>query len=136
MADSLVDPVSVVSSISSLVQNQQQSHNPINPNIIPIISADIQIDNNVVVTTAAAAAAAAAASVAAAVSAAQPQQRSTINDITDEPDIKRKKFENTIQPSTSQLSEKLESRLGGILCCAVCLDLPKMAMYQVGGFFF
>ena len=27
--------------------------------------------------------------------------------------------------------EKLEYRLGGILCCAVCLDLPKTAMYQV-----
>ncbi|KAL9908936.1 zinc finger TRAF-type-containing protein 1 homolog [Glossina fuscipes fuscipes] len=38
-------------------------------------------------------------------------------------------------PSTSSLVssatiEKLESRLGGILCCAVCLDLPKTAMYQ------
>lgn len=27
--------------------------------------------------------------------------------------------------------EKLEHRLGGILCCAVCLDLPKSAIYQV-----
>jgi len=26
--------------------------------------------------------------------------------------------------------EKLEDRLGGILCCAVCLDLPKLAVYQ------
>ncbi|OXA65164.1 Cysteine and histidine-rich protein 1 [Folsomia candida] len=26
--------------------------------------------------------------------------------------------------------EKLEHRLGGILCCAVCLDLPKSAIYQ------
>ncbi|XP_039964451.1 cysteine and histidine-rich protein 1 homolog [Bactrocera neohumeralis] len=40
-------------------------------------------------------------------------------------------------PSTSAGSgnsasqhEKLEYRLGGILCCAVCLDLPKTAMYQ------
>ncbi|KAL5292201.1 CYHR1 family protein [Megaselia abdita] len=30
----------------------------------------------------------------------------------------------------AQREEKLESRLGGILCCAVCLDLPKTAMYQ------
>lgn len=28
-------------------------------------------------------------------------------------------------------SEKLEHRLGGILCCAVCLDLPRAAIYQV-----
>lgn len=27
--------------------------------------------------------------------------------------------------------EKLEHRLGGILCCAVCLDLPRAAIYQV-----
>ena len=27
--------------------------------------------------------------------------------------------------------DKLERRLGGILCCAVCLDLPKQAIYQV-----
>ncbi|CAH0713050.1 unnamed protein product, partial [Brenthis ino] len=27
-------------------------------------------------------------------------------------------------------SEKLEHRLGGILCCAVCLDLPQAAVYQ------
>lgn len=26
---------------------------------------------------------------------------------------------------------KLETRLGGILCCAVCLDLPRSAVYQV-----
>lgn len=28
-------------------------------------------------------------------------------------------------------SDKLEHRLGGILCCAVCLDLPRAAIYQV-----
>lgn len=27
--------------------------------------------------------------------------------------------------------EPLEERLHGILCCAVCLDLPKSAVYQV-----
>lgn len=36
------------------------------------------------------------------------------------------------QASVKQESmEKLEYRLGGILCCAVCLDLPKSAIYQV-----
>lgn len=28
-------------------------------------------------------------------------------------------------------SDRLEFRLGGILCCAVCLDLPPAAVYQV-----
>ncbi|XP_059227034.1 zinc finger TRAF-type-containing protein 1 homolog [Stomoxys calcitrans] len=53
----------------------------------------------------------------------------------DEPPAKKQMLDH---PSTSSsLSvppsaayEKLESRLGGILCCAVCLDLPKTAMYQ------
>lgn len=44
----------------------------------------------------------------------------------DEPDVKRKKID---KPSTKMI-EKLEARLGGILCCAVCLDLPRTAMYQ------
>jgi len=29
------------------------------------------------------------------------------------------------------VSDKLEHRLGGILCCAVCLDLPRSSIYQV-----
>lgn len=32
--------------------------------------------------------------------------------------------------------DKLENRLGGILCCAVCLDLPRSAIYQVSGSIF
>ncbi|TMW54201.1 hypothetical protein DOY81_000700 [Sarcophaga bullata] len=51
-----------------------------------------------------------------------------------EPLSKKQKLDH---PSTSSsltvqsaAYEKLESRLGGILCCAVCLDLPKTAMYQ------
>jgi hypothetical protein len=27
--------------------------------------------------------------------------------------------------------KKLEERIGGILCCTVCLDLPQTAIYQV-----
>jgi hypothetical protein len=27
--------------------------------------------------------------------------------------------------------QKLEHRLGGILCCVVCFDLPRAAVYQV-----
>lgn len=40
----------------------------------------------------------------------------------DEPLAKKRKINE---------SDKLEYRLGGILCCAVCLDLPQAAVYQV-----
>lgn len=30
-----------------------------------------------------------------------------------------------------ETTEKLEHRLGGILCCTVCLDLPPAAVFQV-----
>ena len=35
--------------------------------------------------------------------------------------------------SSEERSEKaaLEIRLGGILCCAVCLDLPRSSVFQV-----
>lgn len=35
-----------------------------------------------------------------------------------------------INEANDQKHEKLEQRLGGILCCAVCLDLPRSAIYQ------
>lgn len=44
----------------------------------------------------------------------------------DEPETKRKKIDKPV----TKMIEKLEARLGGILCCAVCLDLPRTAMYQ------
>lgn len=53
---------------------------------------------------------------------------------TDEPEPKRKKLD-TKPKLSSKLVEKLEARLGGILCCAVCLDLPRTAMYQVIEYF-
>lgn len=66
-------------------------------------------------------------------------------DICAEPELKKVKLDHggggglglhssasmTSGTGRSQREEKLESRLGGILCCAVCLDLPKTAMYQV-----
>lgn len=55
-----------------------------------------------------------------------------------EPDTKRKKIENPQsagEKKTSESFEKLEFRLGGILSCAVCLDLPRTAMFQVILFF-
>lgn len=45
-----------------------------------------------------------------------------------EPDKKRRKTRTDDIVKTEQ---KLEHRLGGILCCAVCLDLPRAAVYQV-----
>lgn len=57
-------------------------------------------------------------------------QQSSTNDVgTDEPEKKRPKLDS--HPTKAKKLEKLENRLGGILCCAVCLDLPKAAMYQV-----
>ncbi|CAL7938857.1 zinc finger TRAF-type-containing protein 1 homolog [Xylocopa sonorina] len=43
-----------------------------------------------------------------------------------EPDKKRRKLSR----NDGKTEQKLEHRLGGILCCAVCLDLPKAAVYQ------
>lgn len=132
MADSIVEPSSSasVSSISSMVQNQQQAVNlnALNPNIIPIISADIQVEN--VSTQQQLVARPSPPSQTP--TTMQTTTTTTTADPNDEPDAKRKRIEPAAQPSTSQSNEKLESRLGGILCCAVCLDLPKTAMYQVG----
>ncbi len=36
--------------------------------------------------------------------------------------------------SNKKAAYNLEDRLNGILCCAVCLDLPMVAVYQVGKF--
>lgn len=47
-----------------------------------------------------------------------------------EPDKKRRR--TTRAEDTAKTEQKLEHRLGGILCCAVCLDLPRAAVYQVG----
>uniref|UniRef100_A0A8D8X1S1 Cysteine and histidine-rich protein 1 n=1 Tax=Cacopsylla melanoneura TaxID=428564 RepID=A0A8D8X1S1_9HEMI len=44
---------------------------------------------------------------------------------SDEPETKKRKVD--IKPAKP---DKLEQRLGGILCCAVCLDLPRNAIYQ------
>lgn len=117
MADSIVEP-SGSATISPLMQNQQQA---VNLNMIPM---HMDIDT--------------------ASSQSHPRpppinqsalNPNNSNDLQpnqdDEPDVKRHKPEPLAQPSTSPTNEKLESRLNGILCCAVCLDLPKLAMYQV-----
>lgn len=65
----------------------------------------------------------------------QQQLADSATEKTDEPEKKRQKLD-TSSPSKVKKLEKLESRLGGILCCAVCLDLPRAAMYQVSAFQF
>ena len=50
------------------------------------------------------------------------------NDPDCEPEPKKRK----IIPRIENEEYKLEEKLNGILCCAVCLDLPNVAVYQVG----
>lgn len=61
-----------------------------------------------------------------------------INSVNGEPESKRKKYNTLPQDNKSasssmngNLDKNLEDRLSGIICCAVCLDLPKFSMYQV-----
>lgn len=58
-----------------------------------------------------------------------PQIREDVEKSEDflEPDAKRRK----VLRAEGKTEQKLEHRLGGILCCAVCLDLPRAAVYQV-----
>lgn len=53
---------------------------------------------------------------------------------SDEPEAKRKKFDHS-PAKKNQKIDKLENRLASVLCCAVCLDLPKN-VYQVSDFFY
>ena len=63
-------------------------------------------------------------------SSSSSSSQQTSDDINaDEPEKKRPKLDSS--PTKVKKLEKLESRLGGILCCAVCLDLPRGAMFQV-----
>lgn len=48
-----------------------------------------------------------------------------------EPEKKRVRLTSQSPSPDTVAKFKLEDRLGGILCCAVCLDLPKAAVYQV-----
>lgn len=67
-------------------------------------------------------------------SQSQQQQAETDNNNMqnfDEPEAKKQKLDTSVKKKL----EKLESRLGSVLCCAVCLDLPKTAMYQVSTIF-
>jgi len=64
-------------------------------------------------------------------SASEPPPEAEIkedkSDEFEEPEKKKIKLEGV---EALKKEEKLEQRLGGILCCAVCLDLPRTAIYQ------
>ena len=52
-----------------------------------------------------------------------------------EPILKKQRKEEAFsEKNKSTANERLEARLGGILCCSVCLDLPSSAVYQVSCF--
>ncbi|XP_076042883.1 zinc finger TRAF-type-containing protein 1 homolog [Oratosquilla oratoria] len=54
-------------------------------------------------------------------------QEKKCEDTTEEPERKKPKLEGR---EKEEEDNKLEQRLGGILCCAVCLDLPRAGVYQ------
>lgn len=51
-----------------------------------------------------------------------------------EPASKKQRKDESNVEKTKNVDERLETRLGGILCCSVCLDLPSSAVYQVSCF--
>lgn len=57
----------------------------------------------------------------------EPEENVEKSDDYSEPEKKRRK----LLKGQDSKPDKLELRLGGILCCAVCLDLPRVAIYQV-----
>lgn len=57
----------------------------------------------------------------------EPEENVEKSDEYSEPEKKRRK----LLKGQESKPDKLELRLGGILCCAVCLDLPRVAIYQV-----
>lgn len=127
----IIEPAS-----SSSIQQPPTSTSHINP-VIPLISAEIHVDNqmqssnnNRSSTLSSPSSSGGGGSVIASeTSAGNLGTTSKVQNDDDEPEAKRKKVDNG--GNTSIQHEKLEYRLGGILCCAVCLDLPKTAMYQV-----
>ena len=59
-----------------------------------------------------------------------PVEKPSENDLSDdlcEPNKKKLKLED----AEAKTKPKLEDRLCTVLCCAVCLDLPNLAVYQV-----
>ncbi|KAF5292380.1 hypothetical protein FQA39_LY03414 [Lamprigera yunnana] len=59
----------------------------------------------------------------------EPSVTVEIMDDFTEPESKKRKVSTSARTLDAK-TDKLEQRLGGILCCAVCLDLPRAAVYQ------
>lgn len=53
------------------------------------------------------------------------------NGAKDDSFVEPAKKRRRIMQSSDTVKNKLEDRLGGILSCVVCMDLPKSAVYQV-----
>lgn len=116
MADNIIE-----STPSSSVQQPPTSTSHINP-VIPLITAEIHVENQIP---------ARSSDIDASTTTTTTATSNTRSLSEGEPEPKRKKLDSGRAAGTSVTQhEKLESRLGGILCCAVCLDLPKTAMYQ------
>ena len=62
----------------------------------------------------------------------QQQQQVVQGDEDEVKEPEPKRFKSEGSGSSLMTNEyKLEERLNGILCCAVCLDLPNLTIYQV-----
>lgn len=140
MADSIVENLS--SSVSVQQQQQQPSTSHISVvNLNQILTSDIRVENNNNISSqpspppppiqqqqsssSSAAVAVDSDDIIANMINMHKRREEDISE-TEEPHNKRQKVEiKNVAP------EKLEVRLSGILCCAVCLDLPKHSIYQV-----
>lgn len=59
-------------------------------------------------------------------------EQQLLHEVTcNKPDVEEREVKKIKLSLGVKKNEKLEQRLGGILCCAVCLDLPCTAVYQV-----
>ena len=53
------------------------------------------------------------------------------NEMFSERPVKKQRKDDSSIGEKNKRMDRLENRLGGILCCAVCLDLPNSAVFQV-----
>lgn len=142
MADSIVENLSSSVSVQQQQQQQQPSTSHISVvNLNQILTSDIRVENNNNISSqpspppppiqqqqsssSSAAVAVDSDDIIANMINMHKRREEDISE-AEEPHNKRQKVEiKNVAP------EKLEVRLSGILCCAVCLDLPKHSIYQV-----
>lgn len=138
----MADVESASSSSTVVQQPSPTSTSHMNP-IIPLIAAELQSDPQSSVASVQIQQSSSSMNVSSGGrSTLEGSSTSSRMDICSEPEMKKSKLDmggglglhsgnNVTGAGRAQREEKLELRLGGILCCAVCLDLPKTAMYQV-----